>query len=147
MLTQILHSSQWAYRHNLPKIGKLFEHLMMFICSAHISGKADIHSSVKFFHGGLGVVINPAARIGEDCQIGPKVTIGNRYPHGTAPIIGKNVYIGSGTYIGGVKIADNVIVGANSVVVKDIEEECVTVAGNPAKIIRRMTLEERMSYK
>lgn len=48
---------------------------------------------------------------------------------------------------GGVKIADNVIVGANSTVVKDIDEECVTVAGNPARVIRRMTLDERMSYK
>ena len=144
---QLLHSSQWAYKHRLPKLGRLFEHLMMFICSAHISGKAKIHSTVVFSHGGCGVIINPAAIIGENCHIGPKVTIGNRYPHGTAPIIGKNVYLGSGSYVGGVKIADNVIVGANSVVVKNIEEECVTVAGNPAKVIRKMTLEERMSYK
>lgn len=147
MLTQLLHSSQWAYKHRLPKLGKLFERIMMVICSAHISGRAEIHPTVKFSHGGIGVIINPAAKIGENCHIGPNVTIGNRYPHGTAPIIGKNVYIGSGAYVGGVKIADNVIVGANSTVVKDIDEECVTVAGNPARVIRRMTLDERMSYK
>ena len=103
MLTQLLHSSQWAYKHRLPKLGKLFERIMMVICSAHISGRAEIHPTVKFSHGGIGVIINPAAKIGENCHIGPNVTIGNRYPHGTAPIIGKNVYIGSGAYVGGGK--------------------------------------------
>jgi acetyltransferase-like isoleucine patch superfamily enzyme len=37
--------------------------------------------------------------------------------------------------LGGVKIGDEVIVGAGSVVVKDVPSNCI-VAGNPAKIIR-----------
>lgn len=56
MLTQLLHSSQWAYKHSLPRLGKLFEHLMMFTCSAHISGKAKIHPTVQFSHGGIGLL-------------------------------------------------------------------------------------------
>lgn len=41
------------------------------------------------------------------------------------------------TIIGGVHIGDNVMVGAGSVVVKDIPDNCV-VAGNPAKIIKQI---------
>lgn len=39
--------------------------------------------------------------------------------------------------IGGVNVGNNVIVGAGSVVVKDIPDNCV-VAGNPARIIRHI---------
>ncbi|MBL7892785.1 MAG: N-acetyltransferase [Bacteroidia bacterium] len=49
--------------------------------------------------------------------------------------IGKNVIIGSNATIFPVKIADNCIIGAGSVVTKDVPENAV-VAGNPAKIIR-----------
>lgn len=39
-------------------------------------------------------------------------------------------------------IADNVIIGANSVVTRSIESKGVVVAGCPAKIIRTLTKEE-----
>ena len=52
------------------------------------------------------------------------------------PIIGNNVSLGANvTIIGGVHVGDNVVVGAGSVVVKDIPDNCV-VAGNPAKILK-----------
>lgn len=55
------------------------------------------------------------------------------------PIIGNNVSLGANvTIIGGVHVGDNVVVGAGSVVVKDIPDNCV-VAGNPARIIRRIS--------
>lgn len=51
-------------------------------------------------------------------------------------IIGNNVNIGADTVIiGDVKIGKNAIVGAGSVVIRDVPEN-VTVAGNPAKIIK-----------
>ena len=43
---------------------------------------------------------------------------------------------------GGICVADYVIVGANSVLTKDITESGVIVAGVPAKVIRKMTPEE-----
>lgn len=50
-------------------------------------------------------------------------------------VIGNNVFIGmKSTILKGVKISDNVIIGANSLVNKDIPDN-VVVAGNPAKII------------
>lgn len=51
-------------------------------------------------------------------------------------VIGNNVWIGDKvTILPGVTIGDGAIIGANSVVTKDIPEYCVA-AGNPAKIIR-----------
>lgn len=51
-------------------------------------------------------------------------------------MIGDNCYFGSGAkVIGAVRIADNVAVGANAVVTKDIEESGTTWAGIPAKKI------------
>lgn len=51
------------------------------------------------------------------------------------PIIGNNVTLGASvTIIGEIHIGDNVIIGAGSVVVKDVPNN-VVIAGNPAKII------------
>ena len=61
-------------------------------------------------------------------------TLGDK--NGKRPIIGDNVFLGANvTIIGGVRIGNNVEVGAGSVVVKDVPDNCV-VAGNPAKIIK-----------
>ncbi|MCH5332154.1 MAG: serine acetyltransferase [Alistipes sp.] len=55
------------------------------------------------------------------------------------PTIGDNVALGANvTIIGKVHIGNNVIVGAGSVVVKDIPDNCV-VAGNPARIIKYLS--------
>ncbi len=56
--------------------------------------------------------------------------------NGARPIIGDNVSLGCNvTILGGIHIGNNVTVGAGSVVVKDVPDNCI-VAGNPAKIIR-----------
>lgn len=53
-------------------------------------------------------------------------------------IIGNNVWIGDkATVLSGVTIGDGAVIGANSVVTKDVPAYCV-VAGNPAKIIKRV---------
>lgn len=52
--------------------------------------------------------------------------------------IGKNVWIGAGaTILPGVTIGDNAVVGAASVVTKNVAPDTV-VAGNPAKFIKRI---------
>ena len=88
--------------------------------------------------------------IGDDCFIGPNVSIYTAC-HSTHPverntrmewaepvIIGDNVWIGgSVTILPGVTIGNNVTIGAGSVVTKDIPDNVVAV-GNPCKVIKRL---------
>lgn len=80
------------------------------------------------------IQINGAAKVGDNLRIQEGVTIGAG--KGGIPTIGNNVYLGSGCkIIGNIKIADDCAVGANAVVVKDVLERGITVAGIPAKKI------------
>lgn len=77
------------------------------------------------------IEINDKANIGNNLRIHEGVTVGAS--GGGAPIIGNNVFLGTGCkVIGDISIADNVAIGANAVVVKDILESGVTYAGVPA---------------
>lgn len=79
------------------------------------------------------VVVNKNVKVGKNCRIHSATNIGEA--NGKSPIIGDNFYMAPGAkIIGGVTIGDNVAVGANAVVVKDVPDN-VTVAGIPAKII------------
>ncbi|MEJ0030747.1 MAG: putative colanic acid biosynthesis acetyltransferase [Bacteroidota bacterium] len=63
----------------------------------------------------------------------------------TGLTIGKNVWIAADAFIGpGVSIGDNVVVGARSVVLKDVEADML-VAGNPATVIRKINKPARKS--
>lgn len=95
------------------------------------------------------VVINAFSKIGCNCKILSDVTIGisgkkiREKDQGDAPVIGNNVYIGTGAkIIGKVVIADDVVIGANTVVTKSILEAGITVAGIPAKKISDTGSEE-----
>ncbi len=91
------------------------------------------------------VVINARAKIGEHCKIMSDVTIGvtGRHDDGMAPRIGNRVFIGTGArIIGDVEIADDVVIGANAVIIKSCLESNVTIAGNPAKIINHRGSED-----
>lgn len=82
------------------------------------------------------IVINGNAKIGANCRIHIAVNIGANGGK-NAPILGDNIYIGPGAKIfGDITIANNVMIGANSVVNRSIEEEGSVVAGIPAKRIR-----------
>ena len=88
--------------------------------------------------------------IGDDCLIGPKTCIYTVF-HPLDPkerqkglglskkvSIGNNVWIGGGaTILPGVSLGNNVVVGAGSVVTKSFPDN-VGIAGNPAKIIKKL---------
>lgn len=88
------------------------------------------------------IVVNPACRIGADCNINADVNIGMG-----GSIIGNNCYIAPGVkIIKPVHIGNNVKIGANAVVTKDIPDNCI-VAGIPAKIIKRFDNESQKWVK
>lgn len=81
-----------------------------------------------------------AKSIGSNFSFRNNTTVGNkRDGEGfNGPVIKDNVMLGANVcVIGDVVIGNNVIVGAGSVVIKDVPDNCV-VAGNPAKIIKRI---------
>lgn len=82
------------------------------------------------------ILINGNSRIGENCRIQTGVTLGATNGQDSAPVLGNNVFLGEGCkLIGNIYIADDVAIGANAVVVKNIIEKGTTWAGVPARKI------------
>lgn len=118
--------------------------------------EAPFHCAYGFnIHLGDGVFINAGCtildtapvRIGKATMLGPHVQIYCAEHHkgaaerragleiGRPVTIGENVWIGgSAILLGGITIGDNAIVGAGSVVTKDVPANA-TVVGNPARPI------------
>lgn len=60
--------------------------------------------------------------------------------------VGNNVWIGGDvTILPGVKIGDNSVIGAKSVVTKDIPANVIAV-GNPCRVLRKITEQDRIGY-
>lgn len=90
-------------------------------------------------------------KIGDYCQMAPNVSIytaghpvypdtrNSMYEYGKEITIGDNVWIGGNTVIcPGVHIGNNVVIGAGSVVTKDIPDWSIA-AGNPCHVLRTIT--------
>jgi serine O-acetyltransferase len=77
-----------------------------------------------------------ALKIGKDCSINQCAAIGWT-DRSRPPILGDNVHVKNGAKVlGPITEGDNVTIGANAVVVKDVPANCVVV-GVPARIVRR----------
>lgn len=119
------------------RIGKI-QHLINFLCpklsTLHIYVIQNLGAGLFIEHGESTYIY--AKSIGKNCYINQQVTIG--YSNKTdCPILLDNVQVKAGAkVIGNVTLGDNVIVGANAVVVKNIPDNCVVV-GVPAYIIKR----------
>jgi serine O-acetyltransferase len=88
--------------------------------------------NVRFWH--LGIVINCHSTIGDGCIFHGNNCIGNKGHSLTdVPKVGNNVDIGFGAcIIGNVQIADNIVIGANSVVNRSFTEPNIVIGGVPA---------------
>ena len=107
-----------------------------------LSFKYCFHFPLNVIDEGLCIVhigpiyINENVRIGKNFRIHPMTTIGKNIGRSSkSPIIGDGVWVGPGARIyGDISIGDNVVIGANSVVGRDVPSG-VTVGGAPARII------------
>ena len=76
-----------------------------------------------------------AKSIGENCWINQQVTIG--YTDKGCPVIGNNVMITCGAKVlGDITVGDGAVIGANAVVVKNVEPGAV-MGGVPARVIHK----------
>ena len=95
---------------------------------------------------------------GDNCFLAPNVAIytaghpihpdarNSMYEYGIDVTIGHNVWIGGNAVIcPGVTIGDNFVIGAGSVVTKDVPAWSIA-AGNPARVIRKITEEDKQYY-
>ena len=122
-----------AYRHHYyAKVLSVFARPLPLL---DISSTAEIGGGLIVQHG-YGTIIAPR-KIGKNCWVNQGVTIGYTNDD-DCPTLGDNVTVYAGAKIlGDVHVGNNVVVAANAVVVKDVEDNCI-VGGVPAKVIKRL---------
>jgi maltose O-acetyltransferase len=112
------------------------------------------------FFANFNLVILDVARvtIGNNVMFGPNVSIytaghpvhpdsrNSGYEYGREIVIGDNVWIGGNVVVNpGVTIGSGTVIGSGSVVTKDIPD-MVIAAGNPCRVIRKITEEDRKYF-
>lgn len=162
---RILQRLNTVDRSDFDEIGKIVKELLGKSDKAFINPPFycdyGTHIEVgKNFFANYNCTILDVARvvIGDNCQLAPNVAIytaghplhpvsrNSLYEYGIGVTIGDNVWIGGNTVIlPGVHIGSNTVVGAGSVVTKDIPD-WVVAAGNPCKVIRQITEADRAYY-
>lgn len=126
--------SHFLYNKKLFFLARLLSQI-----SRHITG-IEIHPGAKigkrfFIDHGMGVVIGETTTIGDDCIIYHNSTLGGtgKDKNKRHPDLGNNVMVGAGAKVlGPIKIGDNVKIGANSVIIKNVPDNS-TIVGIPRK--------------
>lgn len=107
----------------------LLNALIQVLWGIELPRSARIGAGLYIGHFG-GITISPRAVMGRNCSVSPNITIGLS---GSAekcgvPVIGDNVYIAPGARIfGKIRIGNNVKIGANAVVYRDVPDNAIVV--------------------
>lgn len=113
---------------------------ILFPSKTNLEVSGEIKEGFMIFHGQSSVIHCTSA--GKNFSVYQNVTVGRNKDHYfnffiDKPIIGDNVSLYPGSVVaGGITIGNNVEIAANTVVLKDVPDDCL-VAGNPAYIIKR----------
>lgn len=127
-------------------------------CHTNWGGHHVHFGSYVYANFNLTLVDDTHIYVGDHTMFGPNVTVataghpilpelrekGLQY---NAPVhIGRNCWLGAGVIVlPGVTIGDNTVIGAGSVVTKDIPDNVVAV-GNPCRVLREVGEKDRMFY-
>ena len=136
--------SRWIHYYlHLPIIRPVLKLFCFFwqkfietVGGTEVPNRAKIGKGVLMPHTN-GIVIHVDAELGDYCNVSQQVTIGigGRGENRGTPKIGDRVFIGPGAKIfGAITIGNDVAIGANAVVTKDLPDNAVAV-GIPAKVI------------
>lgn len=136
--------SRWVHLYcHFPLVRQCLKVLCFFLqkvvevlTGAEIANRAQIGKGLFMPHTN-GIVIHTDAIIGEHCSISHQVTvgIGSRGSKRGVPIVGNRVFIGPGAKLfGSLSIGNDVAIGANAVVTKDIPDNAVAL-GIPARVV------------
>ncbi|TFG26256.1 MAG: serine O-acetyltransferase [Promethearchaeota archaeon] len=135
LLHRIAH---FFWKIEMPFVPRYISEIAREMTGIEIHPGANIGRDFFIDHGG-GVVIGETSEIGDNVTIYQGVVLGGTTgePIKRHPTVGNNVVIGTGAkLLGPITIGDNVRIGANSVVVRDIPPNSVVV-GVPGRIISR----------
>ncbi len=130
--------AHWLYNHKLKLPARLISQISRFFTGIEIHPGAKIGRRCFIDHG-MAVVIGETAELGDDVTIYQAVTLGGtgKDTGKRHPTIGNRVIISSGAKVlGPFKVGDDSKIGAGSVVLEEVPENC-TVVGIPGKIVRR----------
>lgn len=136
--------SRWVFtkvhipvvRQFLKLFGILWHKLIEITTGIDLPSRADIGKGLYIAHFG-GIFINDEVKMGDYCTLSQDITIGiaGRGDKRGCPKLGDKVYLAPGArIIGPITIGNEVAVGTNAVVTKDLPNKAVAV-GVPAKII------------
>lgn len=129
--------SHWLKIHRVPFLPRFVSQAARMLTGIEIHPSATIGSGFFIDHG-MGVVIGETAEIGNYVTLFQGVTLGGtgKERGKRHPTLGSHVVVGAGAKIlGGITVGDNVKIGANSVVLKNVSANS-TVIGVPARVIK-----------
>jgi len=126
---------QGSRESHLGALEMVFNKLNSALGNCVIGRGTEFGPGFVLFHS-TGVVINGKVRGGSHVHLHHEVTLGDN-EEGESPMLGSHIRIGAGAkLIGGVKIGDGARIGANAVVVRDVDPN-TTVVGIPARPVHR----------
>ncbi|MBQ8291914.1 MAG: sugar O-acetyltransferase [Clostridia bacterium] len=125
---------------------------------ANFGGKHVYFGKGVYANFNLTLVDDTYIYVGDYTMFGPNVTVATAghpilpalrekgYQYNAPVTIGKNCWLGAGVIVlPGVKIGDNVVIGAGSVVTKDLPDNVIAV-GNPCRVLRQVGEKDKEYY-
>lgn len=125
---------------------------------SNFGGKHVHLGKMIYFNFNTTIVDDTHVYIGDYTMFGPNVVIATAghpilpelreqgYQYNMPVKIGKNCWFGAGVIVvPGITIGDNVVIGAGSIVTKNIPDNCIAV-GNPCKVVRKVNEQDKVFY-